>query len=73
MNLIVARRYINTYAKNLIRGYQEPSIVIAKIPYHRNGHFVKANKVALKYPDFKKNVDLNVHVKIFNYAMKFNV
>jgi hypothetical protein len=26
--------------------------------------------VAFKYPDFKKNVNSNVHVRVFNYVMK---
>jgi hypothetical protein len=29
--------------------------------------------VALKYFDFKKNVNLNVHVKVFNSIIKANV
>jgi ribosomal protein L17 len=35
-------------------GYQELIIVIAPIFYHRNGHYVRPNKVAIKYLDFKK-------------------
>jgi hypothetical protein len=33
---------------------------------------VKPNKVALKYLDFKKDVDLDAHVKVFNFAVKEN-
>jgi hypothetical protein len=33
---------------------------------------VRSNKVALKYPDFKKIVDPYVHVKTFNFVMKEN-
>jgi len=33
---------------------------------------MRPNKVALKYLDLKKNVDPNVHVKVFNSAMKAN-
>jgi hypothetical protein len=29
--------------------------------------------VALKDHDYKKDVDLNVHVKVFNYAIKVNI
>jgi len=29
--------------------------------------------VAFKYPDFKKDVDLDVHVKVFNSIVKVNV
>ncbi len=31
---------------------------------------MKSNKVALKYPNFKKNVNPNVHVRMFNSTMK---
>jgi hypothetical protein len=34
---------------------------------------VKPNKVALKCPNFKKDVDPNAHVKVFNSIMKVNV
>jgi len=36
----------------------------------KNGHFVKPYRVAFKYPSFKKDVDPNVHVKVFNYMVK---
>jgi hypothetical protein len=29
--------------------------------------------VVLKYLDFKKNVDLDVHVRIFSFTMKANI
>ncbi len=29
--------------------------------------------VALKYPDFKKDVDLDAHVKVLNFVVKTNV
>jgi hypothetical protein len=29
--------------------------------------------VTLKYHDFKKDVDLDVHVKVFNFVVKVNV
>jgi hypothetical protein len=31
---------------------------------------MRPNRVALKYHDFKKDVDPNVHVKMFNYVVK---
>jgi hypothetical protein len=40
---------------------------------HRDGHYVKPNRVTLKYFDFKKDVDLNAHVKVFNFVVKTNV
>jgi hypothetical protein len=33
---------------------------------------VRSNKVAFKYPNFKKNVDPDVHGKVFNLIMKAN-
>jgi hypothetical protein len=38
----------------------------------KNGHSVKPNKVAFKYLDFKKNVDPDAHVRIFNFVVKAN-
>jgi hypothetical protein len=63
MSLMVTGRYKSIDAKNP-EGYQKPSIVIAKIFNHKCGHFVRPNKVALKYLEFKKDVDIDVHVKI---------
>ncbi len=31
------------------------------------------NRVTLKYIDFKKDVDPNVHAKVFNFIMKANI
>jgi hypothetical protein len=59
-------------ATNLGGGYRETSVVTTPILDHRNGHDVRPNKVAFKYLDFKKNVDPNVHVKVFNSAIKTN-
>jgi hypothetical protein len=73
MSLIVAGGYKNANVANPIRGYQKPSIVIAPILDHKNGHYVNPNKVALKYHDFKRDVDLNVHVRMFNFVVKTNV
>ncbi len=33
---------------------------------------MRPNKVVFKYFDFKKNVDPDVHVKVFNYEVKEN-
>jgi plasmid replication initiation protein len=33
---------------------------------------VRPNKIAFKYPDFKKDVDLDVHVRMFNFIVKTN-
>ncbi len=39
---------------------------------HRDGHYVRPDNVALKYPNFKKDVDPNAHVKVFNFTIKVN-
>ncbi len=55
------------------RGRREPSIVIVPIFDHRDGQYVRPNKVTLKYFDFKKDVDLYAHVRMFNSIVKANV
>jgi hypothetical protein len=72
MNLMVVGGYISTNVANLRKGYREPSVVTAKIPDHKDGHSNRPNMIAFKYLDFKKNVDLNVHVRVFNFAIKAN-
>jgi hypothetical protein len=72
MSSMATRRYKCASVTNSRGKYQEPSSVIAHILDHKNGHYVRPNKVALKYPDFKKDVDLNVHVKVFNFTIKVN-
>jgi hypothetical protein len=52
--------------------YWEPPIIPLEIPDQRNGHSTRPNKVAFKYPNFKKNVNPDVHVKVFNFVMKVN-
>ncbi len=71
-NSIAMGRYRSTDAENSRGGYWKPFVVTARIPDHINGHAMRPNKVALKYLDLKKNVDPNVHVKVFNSAMKAN-
>jgi hypothetical protein len=56
-------KYID--ATNPRGGYQKPFVVNAQIPNHKDGHFVRPNMVAIKYPDFLKNADPNAHVKVF--------
>ncbi len=34
---------------------------------------MRPNRVAFKYPNFKKDVDPNIHVRMFNSIMKANV
>jgi hypothetical protein len=72
MSSITIKGYINISVEDSKGGYQEPFITIQGIYDHINGHFVKPNKVALKYLNFKQNIDLNAHVKKFNFTMKVN-
>jgi hypothetical protein len=73
MNSMAIKRYKIANAMNLRRGYRKPYVVRAPILDHGDGHYVRPNKVALKYPDFKKDVDLVVHARVFNFAIKENV
>ncbi len=72
MNLIVARGYRSTDVENIREGYRKPFVVTEEIPTHRNGHYVKLNMVAINYPNFIKNADPNVHVRVCNSTMKAN-
>ncbi len=58
--------------EDLKGGYQGPSTITQRILDHRNGHFVRSNKVAFKYLDFKKDVNSNAHVRMFNYVVEAN-
>ncbi len=73
MSSIDVGRYKNRNVTNPIGGYREPYVVSAQIPNHKDGHSVRPNKVAFKYLDFKKDIDPNAHVKMFNYVVKANV
>jgi len=53
-------------------GYQKLITITTPIFYHRDGHYVRPNRVAFKYFDFKKDVVLDVHVKVFNSIIKEN-
>jgi hypothetical protein len=73
MNTMAIGGYKNTNATNPRGIYWKPSVVTAQIPNHKDGHFIKPNKIVLKYLDLIKNLDLNVHVKVFNSIIKANV
>ncbi len=73
MSSMATRRYEITSARNLGGGYGEPFVVAIGIINNRNGHSVGPNMVALKYLDFKKDVDLDAHVRVFYIIMKANV
>ncbi len=72
MNSMVVGRYRSADATNPRGGYQESSVVTTLILDHRDGHFVRPNRVTFKYPDFKKDVDPNAHVRVFKYVVKVN-
>jgi hypothetical protein len=72
MSSMTVGGYRGVDTTNLKGGYQGSSIVFAKNSDHRYGHYVRPNRVALKYPNFKKNDDPNVHVKMFNSIVKAN-
>ncbi len=63
----------NVDATNPRRGYREPFVIIAPIFYHKNGHYVRPNRVVIKYLDFKKNTNPNAHDGMFNSVVKANV
>ncbi len=73
MNSMVAGGYKSADVVNPKGGYQKPFVVTVPILDHRDGHYVRLNRVALKYPYFKKDVDLDVHVGVFNFIIKANV
>ncbi len=70
---MVVKRYKNADVMNSKGRYQEPFAIITPILDHKNGHYVRPNKVAFKYPNFKKDVNPDAHVKVFNFVVKINV
>jgi len=52
MSLMATRGYRSVNVTNLKGGYSEPFIVTTPILDHIDGHYVRPNKVALKYLDF---------------------
>ncbi len=72
ISLMATRRYRIINAMNPKGGHQKPFVVTAQILYHKDGHYVKPNMVAFKYPNFKKDANPNVHVKVFNSIIKVN-
>jgi len=73
MNSMVPKRYRNVNAMNSKGRYQEPFVVTTSILDHKYGHYVSPNMVAFKYPNFKKDVNLHAHVRVFNFVIKVNV
>jgi hypothetical protein len=54
-------------------GYRELFVVMTLILDHKYGHYVRPNRVGHKYPDLKKYVDLDAHLKVFNFGIKASV
>jgi hypothetical protein len=73
MNLIIVGGYKSIDVKDPKGGHQEPFVITQEVFNHRNGHFMRPNKVAIMYLDFKKDVDPDVHVRVFNSIVKANV
>jgi hypothetical protein len=71
MSSMVIRRCKNVNVVHSRGGYREPIAVTIPIFDHRYGHYARPNRVAFKYPNFKKNVNPNVHVRMFNFAKTF--
>jgi hypothetical protein len=72
MNSMAAGGYRSGDATNSRRGYREPFAVTTPIFDHKDGYYVRPNMVAIKYHDFKKDVDPNFHVGMFNFVVKAN-
>ncbi len=52
MSLKDVGRYKSANSVNPKGGYWEPSTITAQFSNHKNGHYVRPNKVTLKYLDF---------------------
>jgi hypothetical protein len=72
MSSMVAKECRSADAMHSRSKYQEPIVVTAPILDHKDSHYVRPNKVTLKYPDFKKDVDPDAHVEMFNSVIKAN-
>ncbi len=70
MSSMAVGRYKSLDVMHPKGGYRKPIAITAPILDHKDGHYFKPNKVALKYPDLKKDVDLNAHVRMFNFVVK---
>jgi hypothetical protein len=73
MSSMVIGRYISVDVMHPKRGYQKPFAITTPTLDHRDGHYVKPNRVAVNYPNYKKHADPNGHVRMFNFVVKVNV
>jgi len=48
--------YRSVDAVNPRGGYQEPFVVITQTPNYKYGHFVRPNRLVIKYPKLKKRL-----------------
>ncbi len=69
MNSMAIGGYKNVDVANPRGGYQKPSVVTTPILDHKYGYYVGPNRVAFKYPKFKKDIDLDIHVRMLNFAI----
>ncbi len=72
MNLMAVKRHKSGDVVHSKGRYQKSIVVIVPIFNHIDALYVKPNMVALKYLDFKKNVDLDVDVRVYNSIVKTN-
>jgi len=72
MNSMVAKRCKSVNVMHSRGGDRKPIVITTSILDYKDGHYVRPNRVALKYPDFKKDVDLNAHVRVCNFIVKAN-
>jgi hypothetical protein len=73
MSSMAVGGYRSANVTNPQGGYQKPFAITILILDHKYGHYVKPKRVTFKYPNFKKDVDPNAHVKVFNFVVKTNV
>ncbi len=67
MSSMVVRRCKSANVVHSKGGYWKLIPIITPILDHRDGHYIRPNMVVLKYPDLKKDVDTNAHVKMFKF------
>jgi hypothetical protein len=72
MNSMAIGGYKSVDAMNPKGGHQGPFAIIAQILDHKNGLYIRPNRVAIKYLDLKTNVYLDAHVRMFNSVVKVN-
>jgi hypothetical protein len=72
MSSIAVGRYKSENVVNPKEGYRKPFFVTTQIPNHKDDHYVRPKIITFKYPNFKKDVDQDAHVKMFNFIVKAN-